>query len=138
MLLENVTDGLSNLLLADENESVEGKTMKEQLRFSVAYWHTMRGTGADPFGPGTMVRPWEDGTDSVENAQNRVRAALITGDFFVTPPRVIYDLESSLRGVYLDDLAAVVRKFFDESEVEVLSVLPEDFIASIENALSES
>jgi len=71
-------------------------------------------------------------------AQNRVRAALITGDFFVTPPRVIYDLESSLRGVYLDDLAAVVRKFFDESEVEVLSVLPEDFIASIENALSET
>jgi lipoate-protein ligase A len=67
-----------------------------------------------------------------------VRAALITGDFFVTPPRVIYDLESSLRGVYLDDLAAVVRKFFDESEVEVLSVLPEDFIASIENALSET
>ena len=71
-------------------------------------------------------------------AQNRVRAALITGDFFVTPPRVIYDLESSLRGVYLDDLAAVVREFFDQSEVEVLSVLPEDFIASIENAVSVS
>ena len=37
----------------DENEVVEGKTMKDHLRFSVAYWHTMRGTGADPFGPGT-------------------------------------------------------------------------------------
>ena len=35
--------------------------MKEHLRFSVAYWHTMRGTGADPFGPGTMLRPWEGG-----------------------------------------------------------------------------
>jgi lipoate-protein ligase A len=70
-------------------------------------------------------------------AQNRVRAALITGDFFITPPRVIYDLESSLRGVYLDDLADVVRKFFDQAEVEVLSVSPEDFITSIEKALSE-
>ncbi len=52
----------------DANEVVEGKTMKDQLRFSVAYWHTMRGTGGDPFGPGTMFRPWESGGDSVENA----------------------------------------------------------------------
>jgi len=59
----------------DENELVEGKTMKEQLRFSVAYWHTMRGTGADPFGPGTMIRPWEGPEDTVENAINRVRVA---------------------------------------------------------------
>ncbi|MDY0168120.1 MAG: xylose isomerase [Thermoguttaceae bacterium] len=59
----------------DENEVVEGKTMKEQFRFSVAYWHTMRGTGADPFGPGTMVRPWEGPEDTVENAVNRVRVA---------------------------------------------------------------
>lgn len=59
----------------DEDEVVEGKTMKEQFRFSVAYWHTMRGTGADPFGPGTMVRPWEGPEDTVENAVNRVRVA---------------------------------------------------------------
>jgi len=58
-----------------EDEVVEGKTMKEQLRFSVAYWHTMRGTGADPFGPGTMLRPWDSGEETVENASNRVRAA---------------------------------------------------------------
>ncbi|MCX7427855.1 MAG: xylose isomerase [Planctomycetia bacterium] len=56
----------------DENEVVEGKTMKDHLRFSVAYWHTMRGTGSDPFGPGTMLRPWE-GADTVDNACNRVR-----------------------------------------------------------------
>ena len=36
---------------------VEGKTMAEHLRFAVAYWHTFRGTGADPFGPGCAVRP---------------------------------------------------------------------------------
>ncbi len=59
----------------DANEVVEGKKMKDQLRFSVAYWHTMRGTGSDPFGPGTMLRPWESGDDSVENACNRVRVA---------------------------------------------------------------
>lgn len=57
------------------DEVVEGKTMREQLRFAVAYWHTFRGTGSDPFGPGTMHRPWEDGTDSVEMAVKRVRVA---------------------------------------------------------------
>lgn len=69
-------------------------------------------------------------------AQNRIRGALITGDFFVTPPRVIYDLESRLRGVYLEDLPEVVRKFFEEAGVEVLSVSPDDFIASLQNALA--
>ena len=57
------------------DEMVEGRTMRDHLRFSVVYWHTFRGTGGDPFGPGTAVRPWEDGTDSVENAQNRARVA---------------------------------------------------------------
>jgi len=68
-------------------------------------------------------------------AQNRVRAALVTGDFFVTPPRVIYDLESRLRGVHLDELPAVVRAFFGQAGVEVLSVSPDDFVAAFEEAL---
>src|ERR1700742_5142542 len=57
------------------NEVVEGRTMREHLRFAVVYWHTFRGTGSDPFGPGTMQRPWDDGTASVANAQKRVRVA---------------------------------------------------------------
>lgn len=68
-------------------------------------------------------------------AQNRIRAALITGDFFVTPPRLIFDLESCLRGIYLDDITRAVTEFFQQSEFEVLSVSPQDFISSIEDAL---
>ena len=49
--------------------------MEDWLRFSVVYWHTFRGTGLDPFGAETLKRPWEDGTDSVENAKRRLRAA---------------------------------------------------------------
>jgi xylose isomerase len=57
------------------DEVVEGRTMREHLRFSVVYWHTFRGTGSDPFGAGTMIRPWDDGTSSIENATRRVGAA---------------------------------------------------------------
>jgi xylose isomerase len=56
-------------------EKLEGKTMKEHLRFAVAWWHTFRNTGNDPFGPGCARRPWEDGTDSVDMAVKRVRVA---------------------------------------------------------------
>ena len=54
------------------DEIVEGKSMKDQLRFSAVYWHTMRGMGSDMFGVGTMQRPWEDGTNSVKMALKRV------------------------------------------------------------------
>jgi len=57
------------------SEIVAGKTMKDHLRFAVVYWHTFRGTGSDPFGAGTMQRPWDDGSNSVRNAQQRARVA---------------------------------------------------------------
>ena len=67
-------DSLNPLAFKHYNpaEVVEGKTMKEHLRFSVVYWHTMRGVGADMFGVGTWQRPWEDGTNSLSMALKRV------------------------------------------------------------------
>ena len=49
--------------------------MRDHFRFSVAYWHTFRGTGSDPFGAATMQRPWEGAQDTVENAIKRARVA---------------------------------------------------------------
>ena len=53
-------------------ERVEGRAMRDHLRFSVVYWHTLRGMGSDMFGSGTMQRPWEDGTNSLRMALKRV------------------------------------------------------------------
>ena len=52
-------------------EVVEGKTMRDHLRFGAAYWHCMRNPLGDPFGGGTAQMPWDDGSDSVENATKR-------------------------------------------------------------------
>jgi xylose isomerase len=57
------------------DEVIDGKTLSAHLRFSIAYWHAFRGTGADPFGPGTIVRPWEKGTDPASVAKVRMDAA---------------------------------------------------------------
>jgi len=59
----------------DPTEVIDGRTMADHMRFSIAYWHAFRGTGADPFGPGTIVRPWERGRDPVSVARTRMDAA---------------------------------------------------------------
>ena len=59
----------------DANQMVMGKSMKEYLRFAVAYWHTFCGDGGDPFGPGTQQFPWVGATDKMEAAKNRMDAA---------------------------------------------------------------
>ena len=55
------------------SEVVMGKTMKEHLRFAVAYWHTMTQDGSDPFGSPTNIRTWA-GSTPMETAKNRVEA----------------------------------------------------------------
>ena len=50
---------------------IEGKTMREHFRFGAAYGHVMRNALADPFGGGTAVTPWDDHSDSVDNAKKR-------------------------------------------------------------------
>lgn len=55
----------------NEDEVVLGKTMKEHLRFAVAYWHTLTMDGSDPFGQGNMIRPWETRT-GLDLAKDRV------------------------------------------------------------------
>jgi len=54
------------------DEIVDGKSMKDQLRFAAPYWHVMRNVLGDPFGAGTAVMPWDDNSDSIDNALKRV------------------------------------------------------------------
>jgi xylose isomerase len=56
-------------------EVIDGRTMSDHMRFSIAYWHAFRGTGSDPFGPGTIQRPWESGNNAVSVALTRMDAA---------------------------------------------------------------
>ena len=58
------------------DEIICGKPMKELLRFSMAYWHTMCANGTDMFGSGTMLRPYEaEAKSEMELARIRMYAA---------------------------------------------------------------
>jgi len=57
------------------DQMVSGKTMRDHLKFAVAYWHSFCGTGADPFGPGTLKFPWDEPTDALAAAREKADAA---------------------------------------------------------------
>jgi len=102
------------------DEKVEGKTMKEHMRFSVVYWHTFRGTGSDPFGAGTMIRPWDDGSESVENAVRRARVAFELIEKLGAPYYAFHDRDVAPEGKTLSEtnknLDAVVKVLKEEQE----------------------
>ncbi|MDB5311245.1 MAG: xylA [Gemmataceae bacterium] len=96
------------------DELVEGKSMRDHLRFAVCYWHTFRGMGGDPFGPGCAVRPWEDGTDSVDMALKRVDVAFEFMEKLGVPYYCFHDRDVAPEGKNLAEsnknLDAVVKK----------------------------
>src|SRR6478736_9784383 len=71
----NETDNPLAYRWYDENKIVAGKTMKDYLRFAVAYWHSFVGSGADPFGEPTHLFSWDKKTDPVEKAKDKMDSA---------------------------------------------------------------
>jgi xylose isomerase len=109
------------------DEVVEGKPMREHLRFAVCYWHTFRGMGGDPFGPGCAVRPWEDGTDSVDMAIKRVRVAFefiekLGAQFYCFHDRDVAPEGAGLRetNANLDRVVAVLKQEQQRTGVKLL------------------
>jgi len=99
------------------DEVIEGKTMKEHLRFAVAWWHTFCGTGSDPFGPGCAVRPWDDGSTSLEMALKKVDVAFEFMEKLGVPFYCFHDRDVAPEGKDLREsnknLDAVVAKLKD-------------------------
>src|SRR5213083_2876073 len=102
------------------DEVVEGKGMKDQLRFSVTYWHTFRGQLADMFGVGTAVRPWEDGTNSAKMARKRVRVAFEFIEKLGAPFYAFHDRDVAPEGKDLREtnrnLDVIVKRLKAEQE----------------------
>ncbi|MCI0747765.1 MAG: xylose isomerase [Verrucomicrobia subdivision 3 bacterium] len=101
-------------------EMIEGKSMKDHLRFSVTYWHTFRGMLADMFGTGTAIRPWEDGSNSVAMAQRRARVAFQFMEKLGVPFYAFHDRDVAPEGKNLREsnrnLDSVVEVLKEEQE----------------------
>lgn len=108
-------------------QMVGGKSMKDHLRFAAPYWHVMRNELGDPFGGGTAVMPWDDKSNSVENALKRVDVFFefldkIGIDYYAWHDRDIApeleDLAAS--NATLDEVVAKLKDKQEETGVKLL------------------
>lgn len=73
----------------------------------------------------------------VDSRMARIKAAIITGDFFAYPRRAILDLEASLKDAPAEaiEVAKIVEEYFRQEDVHVPGVGPADFSRAIGEAL---
>mgnify|MGYP002623331758 FL=1 len=109
------------------DEVVEGQSLRDLMRYSVCYWHTFRGTGTDPFGAATLVRPWDDGSDSVENALRRVDVAFEFISKLGAPFYCFHDRDVAPEGASLtetnknlDTIVARLKEKQEETGIQLL------------------
>jgi len=110
-----------------EARGKDGASQKESLRFSMAFWHTMTGTGKDPFGDGTMQRPWDGVSDPMEVARLRLRAVFeltekLSIPFFCFHDRDIAPEGATLRETNrkLDEMVAFTKELMAGSPTRLL------------------
>ncbi|RPK06479.1 Xylose isomerase [Bacillus subtilis] len=110
----------------NSQEEIGGKTMKEHLRFSIAYWHTFTADGTDVFGAATMQRPW-DQYKGMDLARARVEAAFemfekLDAPFFAFHDRDIAPEGSTLKETNqnLDIIVSMMKEYMRTSNVKLL------------------
>lgn len=108
------------------DQVVLGKTMREHLRFAVAYWHSFTGNGSDPFGAGTTVRGW-DQYSGMDLAKARVEACfellnVLDVDYFCFHDRDIAPEGSTLQETNrnLDEIVALIKDHMKASGKKLL------------------
>lgn len=56
------------------DKEINGKKMKDWLKFAMAWWHTLCAEGSDQFGPDTKMFPWNEGTTVLDKAKAKMDA----------------------------------------------------------------
>ncbi|SNS74257.1 D-xylose isomerase [Anaerovirgula multivorans] len=107
-------------------EMIDGKRMEEFMRFSIAYWHTFVADGGDPFGEGTMIRPW-DKYIGMDLAKARVEAAFELFEKLNVPFFCFHDVDiapegNNLKETYenLDAIVAMIKEYMKTSKTKLL------------------
>ncbi|MGI9422607.1 MAG: lipoate--protein ligase family protein [Hyphomicrobiaceae bacterium] len=71
-----------------------------------------------------------------EGDARRVREILLTGDFFVTPPRAVFDLEAKLRGVQVNQIEQMVDDYFARTKFDLITITADDLKDTLTQACS--
>lgn len=107
-------------------EKINGKTMAEHLKFSVAYWHTFTEDLSDPFGVGTAERNW-DHLDGMEKAKARVEAMFELLEILNVEYFCFHDVDIAPEGrdlketnENLDEIVALIKEKMEKTGKKLL------------------
>ena len=95
----------------DPEEEILGKPMKDQLRFSVAWWHSFAWDGSDPFGGQTFERPWFG--DTMDHARMKADAAFELFAILGQPFFCFHDADVRPEGATFAESAARLDEITD-------------------------
>ena len=105
----------------------EAAKNKDELRFAMAFWHTMTGGGRDPFGDATAERPWNSVSDPMEAAKMRMRGIFeltekLSMPFFCFHDRDVAPEGTTLResNKNLDVIVALAKDLMKTSPTRML------------------
>lgn len=108
------------------DEVIGGKTMKEQLKFAMSYWHTMCANGVDMFGVGTADKSYGT-TDPMEQAERKAFAAFelmnkLGIEYYCFHDRDIAPEADTLRetNARLDKIQVLLDKLMKENNKKLL------------------
>ncbi|OAA31691.1 xylose isomerase [Kosmotoga arenicorallina S304] len=109
------------------DEAFEDTTMKDYLRFSVAFWHTFNGTGQDMFGAPSFFRPWDNAKNDLDKALMKIDALVefcekLGIEYFCFHDRDIAPEGKTLRetNAILDRLVNYLKERMKESGLKLL------------------
>ena len=110
----------------DPDEVIGGKTMRQQLRFAMSYWHTMCAEGSDMFGVGTLTKNY-GAVDPMEIARNKAYAAFelmdkLDIDYFCFHDRDIAPEGATLQesNANLDEITALLQELMEKHKKKLL------------------
>ena len=108
------------------DEVIAGKTMREQLRFAMSYWHTMCAEGTDMFGVGTISKDYQ-ASDVMEQAKNKAYAAFELMDKLDIDYYCFHDRDIAPEGATLaesnarlDEISALLKDLMKQSGKKLL------------------
>jgi len=94
----------------DPDKIVLGKSMQDQLRFAVCYWHSFTWPGGDAFGGETFNRPWMHASDEMEGARQKADVAFEMFDLLGVPFFAFHDRDIAPEGASLAESNRNVRE----------------------------
>ena len=140
-IAQEFADQLKIELVPGDLTDAEKARLKQELSyFQSPAWIEARSRPQEEGEPIRSITQTEAGTLRVHlwlaPGGRRVRQALVSGDFFAVPPRLVHDLEAALVGTRAEQaqLEFAVRSFFDEYAGEIIGIAPDTVAQAVASA----